>query len=109
MEKDNSEKEENQPESKRSRRTQSKFSKEVPRYECFCSKQYLSYPALYLHLKNKHQQHFQNSKNGKKIETTKLIETFDTKEGFRVYKISLDNSNAVRDKQDGHLPNAKQF
>ncbi len=45
----------------------------MPRYECFCSKQYLSYPALYLHLKNKHQQHFQNSKNGKKIETTKLV------------------------------------
>lgn len=59
------------------RRSQSKFNKELPRYECFCSKQYLSYPALYLHLKNKHHAYFQNTKNGKRMEPTKLIEMFD--------------------------------
>jgi len=41
-------------------------------------KQYLSYPALYLHMKNKHIDYFQTSKNGKKVEPTKLTETFDT-------------------------------
>ena len=99
MEREIPDKEENLPESKRSRRSQSKFNKEVPRYECFCSKQYLSYPALYLHLKNKHQQHFQNSKNGKKVETTKLVESFDSAEGFKVYKISID-TNTEKDKHE---------
>ena len=55
------------------RRNQSKYDKETPRYECFCSKQYLSYPALYLHVKNKHGQYFHSPKTGKKIEMTKLI------------------------------------
>lgn len=77
-------------ESKKSRRSLAKYNKEVPRYECFCSKQYLSYPALYLHLKNKHQSYFLYNKNNKKQETTKLIESFDSQDGFKVYKISPD-------------------
>ena len=32
------------------------------KYECFCQKIYQSYPALYLHLKNKHSEYFNSSK-----------------------------------------------
>ncbi len=60
------------------KRTQSKYNKNSTRYECFCAKQYLSYPALYLHLKNKHHNYFMSTKGGKKVENTKLIETIDS-------------------------------
>jgi hypothetical protein len=81
------------------RRVQSKHNKELPRYECFCAKQYLSYPALYLHLKNKHHTFFQNTKNGKRMEPTKLLESFDAHEGYKVYKIAFDGMFMPDDKK----------
>ena len=73
----------------------------MPRYECFCLKQYLSYPALYLHMKNKHIDYFQTSKNSKKIEPTKMVEAYDPVEGFKIFKISLDpNAVSEYDKKD---------
>jgi hypothetical protein len=77
------------------RRTQSKFNKNVPRFECFCSKQYLSYPALYLHIKNKHNDYLQQTKNGKKGEPTKMMESVDATEGFKIYKLSIDPKNLL--------------
>jgi hypothetical protein len=76
MDRDQPIKEEGMPEKRR--RTQAKENKGSPRYECFCSKQYLSYPALYLHLKNKHINYFINSRGTRKVEATKLIESYDS-------------------------------
>lgn len=87
------EKEQAETEAKR-RRTQAKYDKEATRYECFCSKQYLSYPALYLHLKNKHQNYFMRTKGGKKVESSnKLVETIDSQEGYKVLKIPLSQAS----------------
>lgn len=86
------EKEQAETEVKR-RRTQAKYDKEATRYECFCTKQYLSYPALYLHLKNKHQNYFMRTKGGKKIENNnKLVETVDSQEGYKVLKIPISQT-----------------
>lgn len=45
-------------------------------------------------MKNKHLDYFQTNKNGKKVEPTKLIESFNPTEGYKVYKIALDNTVA---------------
>lgn len=50
-------------------------------------------------MKNKHLEYFQISKNGKKTEATKLTETYDQNEGFKVYKILTDNAD--NEKKEG--------
>lgn len=75
------------------RRAQSKFNKDLPRFECFCGKQYLSYPALYLHIKKKHNNYLQLTKNGKKSESTKLVESTDQTEGYKIFRLSIDPKN----------------
>jgi hypothetical protein len=53
-------------EQKKRKRIQVKDNK-GPRYECFCLKKYLSYPALYLHLKKKHPFLTSNNKSCKQL------------------------------------------
>ena len=43
-------------------------------------------------MKNKHNDYFENSKSGKKVEPTKLIESYNHTEGYKVYKIAVDSS-----------------
>lgn len=44
-------------------------------------------------MKNKHYDYFENNKNGKKVEPTKLIESYNHNEGYKVYKIAVDLNN----------------
>jgi len=41
-------------------------------------------------MKNKHADYFQNSKNGR-VEPTKLIESFNVADGYKIYKIAGDS------------------
>jgi hypothetical protein len=57
-------------------------------------------------MKNKHLDYFQTNKNGKKVEPTKLIESFNPTEGYKVYKIALDNTVAEADKYGKYYQNS---
>jgi hypothetical protein len=45
-------------------------------------------------MNNKHLDYFQMNKSGKKVEPTKLNESFNPTEGYKVYKIALDTNAA---------------
>jgi hypothetical protein len=51
-------------------------------------------------MKNKHLDYFQNAKNTKKVEPTKLIESYNHAEGFKIYKIAMDSNLLDIDKKD---------
>lgn len=48
-------------------------------------------------MKNKHNDYFQSAKNGKKVEPTKLIESYNHAEGYKVYKIAVDTNLLEKD------------
>ena len=55
-------------------------------------------------MKNKHNDYFQSSKNGKKVEPTKLIESYNHAQGYKVYKIAVDANLLDKD-----MPSGKYF
>jgi hypothetical protein len=54
------------------------------RYECFCSRQYLSYCAAYHHLKKDHEDFLRDNR---RFSFTNVIDTVDPLYGYRIKKI----------------------
>ena len=57
------------------------------RHECFCSNQYLSYTALYQHLKNKHPDFL---KEHHRFSSTNMVHTTDPSFGYKIKKLTRE-------------------
>ena len=57
------------------------------RYECFCSRQYLSYCALYQHLRLHHPEFLNRNK---RFSNTNTIDTTDPVYGYKIRKLTSE-------------------
>ena len=85
------------------KRSHAKFDMEKDRYECGkCKRQYLSYPALYLHFKKKHQRLFRKYWHIRS-NTPKMQEEIGRGQSYRVFVMLIDKELLEEDEKQAEL------
>lgn len=84
----------------------------MSRYECFCFNQYLSYSALYCHLKKKHLEFFEKNRS---FNSTNMVITVDPAHGYKIKKLLKErivtnpNSKMPARKVNPNVPQVESF